>query len=185
MRYPVASRPMQVVLILVFLAGAGRAQAPKFPQPILITSAGQSAEIVIVNTLFKKAELAPKVLPQAKVADLAGFKTLVLVPGFSLKGLGSAGINKDEEAERVKAVTAAARQAGMKVLVLHIGGKARRGGQPDEFSRMAVAAADARVVVKTGDEDQFFSKLAAERQIPIVLVDRMADLTEPLGRLFK
>ncbi len=176
--------PLAVGLVCVCPTAASTQGVP-LGQPILITSAGQNADVTIVGMVFRKLGLPFKAAPLATAADLAGHQTLVLVPGFSSKGLGSAGVNREQELERVKAVIAGAQQAGMKVVVLHIGGKARRGGQSDEFCRMAVAAANHLVVVRTGDDDQFFSKLAAERKLPIELVDRMADISAPVGRLFK
>ena len=179
--------PVALLALVVSLTPATRAsaQTPKFEQPVLVTSAGQSAEVTIAGMLFKKAEIPVKVAPQAKVADLEGQKTLVVAPGFSSKGLGSAGIDKDQEMGRVKALIAAAQKAKMPILVLHLGGKPRRGAQSDEFNKVVGAAATYLIVVKAGDEDQFFTKLAGERKIPIELVDRMSDATGPIGKLFK
>jgi hypothetical protein len=157
----------------------------KCEQPILLTSAGQSADVTIAAMLFKKVGLAVTSSPMAKVADLGGSKTLVVVAGFSTKGLGSAGVNRDQEMERVKALLAAARQRGVQVVLLHIGGKARRGPQSDEFNRVAAGAAGHLIVVRAGDEDQFFTKLAGDRKIGIDLVDKIADAAQPLGRLFQ
>ncbi len=176
--------PLATLALLVH-PGSGSAQTVKLEQPILITSAGQSAEVAIVGMVFRKLELQCKVVPLAKAGDLAGHKTLVIVPGFSSKGLGSAGVNREGEMDRVKAVIGAAQQARMKTLVLHIGGQARRGSQSDEFNRVAGAIASQLIVVRTGDEDQFFSKLAAEHKVPILLIDRMSDLADPVARLFR
>ena len=66
----------------------------KFEQPVLITSAGQSADVTIAGMLFKKANVQAKALPLAKPGDLEGVKTLVVVAGFSSKGLGAAGISR-------------------------------------------------------------------------------------------
>lgn len=170
---------------LALSAGRAAAQAPKFDQPALVTAAGQSAEVAIAGMLFKKANVTAKVLLQATAADLAGQKALVLVPGFSSKGLGSAGVDKEHEMARVKAVIAAAQKAKMPILMLHIGGMNRRGVQSDDFNREAALAANYLVVVKAGDEGQFFTKLAAEKKVPIELVDRMSDAQAPIAKLFK
>jgi hypothetical protein len=182
------SVPLVALLVAAALAApvvSASAQTPTFDRPALVTAAGQSAEVTIAGMLFKKANVAATVLPQAKAADLTGHKTLVLVPGFSSKGLGSAGIDKEQEMARVKALIAAAQKAKMPILTLHIGGKNRRGTQSDDFNREAALAASYVVVVKAGDEDQFFTKLAAGKKIPIELVDRLSDAQGPIGKLFK
>ena len=156
-------------------APAASAAAFTLDSPIVLTSAGQSADVTIAAMIFKKMNVAVKSVPAARPADLDGAKSLVVVAGFSSKGLGSAGINRDQEMERVKSVLAAAKEKGLRVLVLHLGGKARRGVQSDEFNTVAAEAAGALVVVKAGDEDQLFSRIAAERKVPIDLVEKISD----------
>jgi len=69
----------------------------KFKQPILITSAGQSADVKLAKLLAKKQELNAETKLMAKDADLSGVKTLIIVPGFSSKGLGAAGISQEDD----------------------------------------------------------------------------------------
>jgi hypothetical protein len=172
---------------LAALAAAPSAPAAPFAlaQPIVLTSAGQSADVTIASMLFKKLNVPVKSLPAAKAADLEGAKSLVVVAGFSSKGLGSAGINREQEMERVKSVLAAAKEKGIRVLVLHLGGKARRGVQSDEFNTVAANAAGALVVVKAGDEDQLFSRIAAEKKIPIDLVEKISDAGAPISKMLQ
>jgi hypothetical protein len=158
--------------------------AVKFDQPVLITSAGQSADVTIAGTLFKKANVAAKAIPLAKASDLEGIKTLVVVAGFSSKGLGAAGISREQEMSRVQTILQAAREKKLRIITLHIGGKARRGNQSDDFNRSAAEAASYLIVVKQGNEDQLFSKIAAEKKIPLDLVDRIADAVAPLAKVF-
>ena len=74
---------------------------------------------------------------------------------------------------------------GLRVLVLHLGGKARRGAQSDDFNTVAANAAGALVVVKAGDEDQLFSRIAAERKVPIDLVEKISDAGVPISKMLK
>jgi hypothetical protein len=156
----------------------------KFEQPVLLTSAGQSADVTIAGMLFKKANIQAKSLPLAKTTDLEGVKTLVVVAGFSSKGMGAAGISREQELTRVKSLLAAAQEKKLKVVTLHLGGKARRGNQSDDFNKMAAEASSYLLVVKQGDEDQFFSKIASEKKIPFDLVDKIADAVHPIGNVF-
>ncbi len=69
-------------------------EAQKFQQPILISSAGQSADVKLVKMLAQKQQLNANTILMAKPADLSGVKSLIIVPGFSSKGLGAAGISQ-------------------------------------------------------------------------------------------
>ena len=72
---------------------------PKFEQPLLITSAGQSAEVQLASVLAKRAGLTYSLSKLATGQDLGESKTLALVIGASLKGLGAAGLDIDQEKE--------------------------------------------------------------------------------------
>jgi hypothetical protein len=177
---------LRLLALAVLLAPLGglSGHAVRFPLPVLVTAAGQGVEVAMASALFKKAGIPATVAAQAGPADLEGRKTLVLVPGFSLKGLGSAGLDRTREMARVQSMIAAAQKANARILVLHLGGKARRGPQSDDFNRTAAAAAHYLIVVKSGDEDRFFTRIAAERQIAIELVNSASDVAASLGRLF-
>ncbi len=96
-----------ITLILVgislLIPGALASQEPaaRFEQPLLITSAGQNAEVQIAAVLAKRAGLNYTLAKLAGPNDLAGQKTLVLVLGASLKGLGAAGLDMNKESRRV------------------------------------------------------------------------------------
>jgi hypothetical protein len=157
----------------------------KFDQPVLITSAGQSADVTIAGTLFKRANVQAKVIPLAKASDLEGIKTLVVVAGYSSKGLGAAGISREQELARVQSVLQAAKEKKVRIFTLHVGGKARRGNQSDDFNKMAAEVSSYLLVVKQGNEDQFFSTIAAGKKITIDLVDKIADAVQPVAKAFE
>ena len=156
----------------------------KFEQPILITSAGQSADVTMAAMLCKKVGLNAKAVNRATAADVKDVKTLMIVPGFSSKGLGAAGISREQEMERIKEVIAAAQKQKMKIIVLHIGGKPRRGQQSDDFNRLCAEVSQYMIVVKQGNEDNFFSDIAAAKKIGIDLVEKIADAMKPLDGSF-
>ena len=138
----------------------------------------------MAELLCKKAGVKATVLPMAKETDLKDVKTLIIVAGFSSKGLGAAGVSREEEMERVNAVIREAKKNKIPILMMHVGGTARRGGQSDDFNKAAADAADYMIVVKQGDEDKLFSNIAAERKVPIYLVDKMSGAVAPLQKLF-
>ena len=175
---------VMAVLLAAFSVFAKNPLPGQYDQPILITSAGQSADVSLAGTLLKKLNLNFKVANLAKESDLSGIKTLVIVPGFSSKGLGAAGISREKELERVQLILKAAKAKGIKVVMLHLGGKARRGAQSDDLCQMAANASSLMIVVKQGDEDQFFTKLAAQKKVPIKVIAKMADALTPLKEAF-
>jgi hypothetical protein len=154
-------------------------------QPVLITSAGQSADVKLVGMLAKQQKIDAKIVEMAKPADLEGIKTLIIVPGFSSKGLGAAGVSQKDELDRVVALLAAATEKKVAVVMIHIGGTARRGGQSDDFCKLAANASAHMIVVAQGDEDKLFTNIAAANKAPLEIVGKIAEVGVPLGALFK
>lgn len=157
----------------------------KFASPILISSAGQSADVKMVGMMAKRLQLDARVEMMAKPEQLAGIKTLILVPGFSSKGLGAAGISQRDEMARVTALIQAAIQKKIPILMVHIGGTARRLGQSDGFNELAAKHARYLLVVEQGNADGFFTKLAGETKTPLEIVKKIPDTTPALEKLFK
>ena len=78
--------------------------------------------------------------------------------GGSSKGLGAAGITKDEEKARSRALLQEARKRGVKVLVMHIGGGHRRGELTDTFIETVASPADRLIVLKSSNFDGVFTR---------------------------
>jgi hypothetical protein len=105
---------------------------------------------------------------------------LITVVAGSSKGLGEAGIDKDAEIARMQAVSEAARSKGMKILVMHIGGKGRRGTLTDLFIVEAVPMADKLIVVEGGNFDGLFTQLVEGTDLEILSANSVRETTEPL-----
>jgi hypothetical protein len=100
-----------VLALICFSTCFGEKRAvniPKFNLPVLITSAGQSIEAQMVSFKCQQVHIRNTCEPLATTKDLEGMKTLIVVPGHSLKGLGSAGIDADQDLARIKKLLAAA-----------------------------------------------------------------------------
>ena len=171
--------------IMILFLGGSSLLAQKFEQPVLISSAGQSADVKLVKMLAQRQGLNATTVLMARPADLTGFKTLVIVPGFSSKGLVAAGISQQDEMEIVQTLIKAANDLKIPIVLMHIGGNARRQGQSDSFNQLVADNSKQMLVVKQGDEDGFFSNIAKSKNIPLTLVEKIADSAEPLGNLFK
>ena len=152
--------------------------------PVILTSVGQSADVSIVNTLFSKSGVDASMSNTLTANDLGGYKTLVLAIGGSSKGLGAAGINENQELERVNALIAKAKEDGIKILSLHIGGSARRGVLSDMFIPSSIENADAAIILTEGDSDNLMRNILVEKGIPTEYITTQIDTMEPIKALF-
>ncbi|MBN1225128.1 MAG: hypothetical protein JXB23_17900 [Candidatus Aminicenantes bacterium] len=176
--------PIVLSLLLAWFSGAGGADLSKFDQPLLITSSGQSAEVQLASVLAKRAGLDASVVKTAGPSDLQGRKTLVLVLGASLKGLGAAGIDAAQEKERVKLLITAAQNQNIPILCMHLGGEARRGQLTDQLIEEFLPSGQMAIIVKSGNKDGIFSIICTKHNIPLVEVDRTADALTPFKNAF-
>jgi len=156
-----------------------------FEQPLLITSAGQSAEVRLVSVLAKRGELNFILSKTATPKDLENIKTLALVLGVSMKGLGAAGLDIAKERERLNLLVGEAQKKNIPLLCLHLGGEARRGQISDALISAFLPKAKMVIVVKSGNKDKLFTKICEEHNIPLVEVEKTADVLTPLKDAFK
>ena len=156
----------------------------KFNQPILITSAGQSAEVQLANVLAKRAGLTATLIKTPTEDDLEGINTIVLVIGASLKGLGAAGLDVEQEKQRVSQFVQLVEEKNLPIICLHLGGEARRGDLSDELISYCVPRSQSVIIVKSGNQDGLFTSLCKEKDIPLKEVERTADALNPLKDLF-
>jgi len=177
------------ISLLLGAAGPGFAGSvevqPPFEQPILLTSAGQSADVQLANVLLKKAGLTFSLAKLASAKDLGNSRTLVLVIGASLKGLGAAGLDMAKEKERVSALFTAAREKSLPVVCLHLGGADRRGEITDALIGEYLPMAKAVLIVKSGNKDGLFTKLCEDKKIPLFEVEKTIDAADALKKIFK
>jgi hypothetical protein len=172
-------------ILLLFITVSFACMAQDYQQPLLISSAGQSADVKLVSLLATREKLDAVTIPMATGEDLADVNTLLIVPGFSSKGLGAAGVSQEEEMERVQELIDAAGKAEIPIVLVHVGGNARRKGQSDTFNALVAKHAGYMIVVAQGNEDDFFTDLASAGDIPLEVVENMAAAAGPLGALFK
>lgn len=153
--------------------------------PVLITSAGQSMDLRVVQILLEKEEIPCKAEAHLTAEELADCRTLLVVLGGSAKGLASADISEEEEIERVRGLIVAAEEKNMTVIALHIGGSSRRGEVSDRFIPDALRAADAAIILSEGDSDGMMRRIVEDEGIPTVYIEKQTDAAKPLIRLFK
>jgi hypothetical protein len=192
-------------LAAVFVLGfcgplcAGQEQPAKAETPILLTSCGQSMGAIQIKVLLQQKlklpyDIDPLATPatlQAKAQAGSPYKSLIIVMGASLKGMGAAGISIDDELARAAALIAEARKEGIKIIGAHVGGMKNRaqgaaaGDTTDEQSIDAVAPnANILLVCKEGNADGRFTTISKGKNIPLIEVDKLLDLVPALEKLF-
>jgi len=193
-RIPVLSA-LVIGALLVGLVSGARAQpaAPKAQAPVLVTSCGQSPGPLKLTVFLKKLGIDHVYKTDATAQDVASkkYKTLIIVTGASLKGMGAAGVSMKDELTRTAALIDAAKKGGVLLVGAHIEGMARRsqgaeaGDNSDEQSIDAVCPRSQLLVIrKDGDEDGRFTAIAKKQNIPMIAFEKNLEIEGVLKSLF-
>ena len=196
-----------ISLIILLLVIGGLAWSPamaqkqtiKLEQPVLLTSCGQSPGPLKIKVFLAKLKIDHVYDLQASAGDLAAkkkegkpFKSLIIVTGASLKGMGASKVSIEDELDRAKKLIAEARKQGIKVVGAHVEGMERRaqgaapGDNSDELSIDAVCPqSDLLLVRKDGDEDKRFTAISTGKKIPQVTFEKNMELSDVLKNLFQ
>ena len=165
-----------VLLISLFSFNGGMAAnsttGEKSPD-VLITSVGQSADARMIKVVAGKLQIICDFEQVAKPDVIKNYKILVVVVGGSSKGLGAAGIDKEQELVRAQELIKEAKVRSVKILVMHVGGEARRGALSDAFLNEVVPYADHLIVVENGNKDGYFTQISKEKEISIEFVTKI------------
>jgi hypothetical protein len=86
--------------------------------------------------------------------------------------------------ERIQDLIQGAKKGQKTIITIHVGGKSRRGKLSDEFNTLTANNSHCLIVLKDGDEDQFFSNIAKEKKIPIFTIDKILDTGNVLKTIF-
>lgn len=165
-----------VTFFLLFLTGISFS-ADETPQ-ILITSIGQSPDARMINVLISRYQIETAYEQLATPEIVKDYKIVIAVVGGSSKGLGAAGIDKEQELSRSKALIKEVKELEVSLLVMHIGGEARRGALSDAFLDVVIPYADHLIIVESGNMDGYFNKMSEEHKIPLQSVEKIVDCGE-------
>jgi len=191
-------RPVVGAAILAWMAlGAGVVQAQESPVqaelPVLLTSCGQSPGPERVKFFLGRLDMEYEYLDQATAQHLidGSFKSIIIVTGASLKGMGAAGVSMEDELERTATLIAEAKHQGIMIISAHVEGMSRRaqgaaaGDNSDEQSIDAVMPESQLMIVREdGNEDRRFSIISDNLGIPLVLFEKNMQLGEVLESVF-
>lgn len=187
------------LLLSLFSSILAQEKSPKAELPVLITSCGQSPGPMKLKVFMKRLKIDHVYNTQATAQDLIAkkeegtpFKSIIIVTGASLKGMGAAGISIEDELERIKQLIAEAEKQGMMIIGAHIEGMARRaqgaapGDNSDELSIDSVCPESALLLIrKDGDEDGRFTTISKAKKIPMVVFEKNMELGEVLKNLYE
>ncbi len=173
---------MKNYLFRMILAGVATAffSSASLAADVVLTPFGQSPDAMMIRVVLKKLGVEGRLEKTLQADGLLDEKVLITVVAGSSKGLGEAGIDKGAEIARMNEVVEAAKAKGMKVLVMHIGGKGRRGTLTDIFIVEAVPMADKLIVVEGGDYDGLFTGLIEGSDLRVIPAPSVRETTEPL-----
>ncbi len=171
---------------------------PRAAEPVMLTSCGQSPGPVRLKVFMDRLQMDYVYNTLATAADLVAaqqagkpFKTLIIVTGASLKGMGAAGVSVEDELARTAALIAEAKKQGIMLVGAHVEGMERRaqgaaqGDNSDEQSIDAVCPQSRVMFVrKDGDEDHRFSVLSQDGTIPLILFEKNLEIQDALKLLF-
>jgi len=154
-------------------------------EPILITSAGQSSDALMAKILADKAGLNFIFDKNASPEKTDSVKTIIIVSGGSVKGMGAAGIDKEQEYERVQNLIDRAQKNNKKIICMHVGGQSRRGNLSDYYNLLVAENSDMIIVAKEGDsEDKFFSNIAKDKNIAIEIPEKIINIADIFKTIF-
>jgi hypothetical protein len=174
-----------ILLFMIFTLKTLSAQDFRAGEPALITCAGQSSDVLMAKILAGKANLNFMFDKNAKAEQVDSVESVIVVAGGSVKGMGAAGIDKEQEYNRVDEIIAKAKKLNKKVICVHVGGKSRRGKLSDYFNKLVAENSDMIIVVKDGDsEDNYFSNIAKEKNVPIEIPEKILNITNIFKKVY-
>lgn len=167
-------------------------------EPAVLTSCGQSPGPVRLKIFMTRLKVEYDYNLMVTADDLIAkknegkpYKTLIIVTGASLKGMGAAGVSVDDELERTAALIAEAKKQGITIIGSHIEGMARRsagasaGDNSDELSIDAVCPnASFLLIKKEGDSDGRFTNISKGKGIPMVQFELNSEISPVLQKIF-
>jgi hypothetical protein len=154
--------------------------------PVIVTSIGQSLDAFSVQLAVKRAGVEPEYDNHMTADEVAksDAKTVFLAVGASVKGFGEAGISIDQEVARTTKILDAAKTKGMKVVMIHLGGKDRRDDLSDQLIKVVAPRSDVIIVVPGSDDDGMIKGIADKAGIPYRVTKSAVTLAEDVKTAF-
>jgi hypothetical protein len=153
--------------------------------PAVMTNPGQAPEGALVNLFARKAGIELTENNFLRAEDLEGYKTLILIIGESRKGLGAAGLDIQVEVNRGESLIETAKEMGVKIVGIYLGGAARLGGNSMMLIDLIVPESDYLIITEDGNVDDLFTNMCKENEIPLTIIENNTDIVGVLESLFQ
>jgi len=186
-------------------ACAGNPPLPRIEAPVLITGFGQCQDTNNVNILTRRLKVPAdyKLDVPAEQIDWSKYKTLFAVLGCSSSVYCCAfdadstaivitrdgkpsptvsGLSILDEAARCAAIVKGAREHGVKIIAMHVGGEPRRLQNSEPFLPFA-ASADYMIVRADGNQDGYFTKLCQQHSVPLYTIEKTGELKKGIAEM--
>ena len=152
-------------------------------ETVILYEEGDAAPTTGDVKIMKSSDLEASEVELA--TDGAKLPVVFLIVGTSSKGLGAAGTNVQKETERATAFSNLAKQGKIVLVLLHVGGEARRGEMSDPVITAAVPGASAVFVKTGGNKDGLFTTLCTANNITnFVELEKLSALQPYLASIF-
>lgn len=152
---------------------------------VLITSAGQSTDTYILQDIANELRLHNLFMPQATSVDGENTHSLIIVAGYSKVGLNLHNKTFLEEEQRVASLIEEAQVSKVPIITIYLGGKERRSSETDYLIQSLIPKSNYVITTYSGDHDKLLSTLAKEYNVPISIMNKTLDMTEPLASVFR
>lgn len=154
-------------------------------RPLYITSLGQSIDIENLMIRLEHYKLTNYYRKNILDTNLIKENSVVfVVAGCSMKGLGDAGTNVDNEIHRAHKLMEVKESKNLTIIVFHLGGNERRGATSDRLIDEAFKISDLVIFLKAGNEDGYLCKLVNEYNLYHVQYANIGQMDTALISLF-
>lgn len=153
-------------------------------EPVLITSVGQSVDAFLVKAVFDKLRINADLIPMANQEDLRDYKQVFIVPGFSHKGLSSAGFTFQEEINRTMQLVETAEEFSQPLVLVYIGSFFL--GDSREENLLEIVASSASFMIIYEDSPgplQFLLDISEEKSIQKFFLNDLTNLSEEFSKI--
>ncbi|MDI6844546.1 MAG: DUF6305 family protein [Candidatus Saccharicenans sp.] len=115
------------------------------------------------------------------------YRTVIMAIGASLKGMGASGLTVETEEARLKKVLDYCEANKIFVIAMHIGGESKRGAPGSDNERMidtVAPRANLLIVTRDGNKDGRFTRIATQKNIPLIEVKNALEIVDLMKKIF-
>ncbi|MGB4704488.1 MAG: DUF6305 family protein [Candidatus Saccharicenans sp.] len=115
------------------------------------------------------------------------YRTVIMAIGASLKGMGASGLTVEAEEARLKKVLDFCEANKIFVIAMHIGGESKRGAPGSDNERMidtVAPRASLLIVTRDGNKDGRFTRIATQKNIPLIEVKNALEIVDLMKKIF-